>query len=554
MAELSPFLNQNPKDLAFALGQTGKNLATANGEWYEIIVTLNGRPIFSSGNLRFETLKNFSEKVSIFRRRRDKVRVRILLTRFRQSFPYQVVIPYPIPIPPPNGNGVTILLLVGTAIQSSSAMRKARARPVGFGKRTYRGYVSVPRSSSLRPSPEFLQRPFLRTNQFGTPSSYTTNQSIVPVTVYFREWSGSRTPGWGKKKKRAYVDNNHSARIVQLEENRYSWYQVQPASGNFELRIYPFTEIYPVPPAPEFHASLAEFNALKRLISNAQQGIQSNLAQNIAQVSQLSSLIVGNATKMMNSLRQLKRGNIPGAIGALGAGQVDPRWKGGKGKPSTKQSLASNWLALQYGWKPLLSDIEGFIKVMGNQIGPQDFVQKARASASVNKQVSVDEPAMGSPYPPGKTTFSYQTRCKYVIRYRLDNPLLNLFAQTGFTNPINLFWELIPFSFVVDWFLPIGSYLESFSAWDGLTFLGGSKTLFTRLRTESAVAYSGVHASSSTVNVLHYASFRNEQVRLNRQALSSFPSPVQPQFNKSGIQAGVRAANAIALLIGQMRK
>lgn len=552
MAELSPLLNASSKDRAFALGQTSGNLKVAWGETVEFVITVGGRFVFTSGALKLETFRNFDQVARFNRRPRERVRAKLLLTQFVQGYPYQVVVPLSVNIPNPV-NGLVSWRVRGTSIQSSRGVRKALTRSLGFRKGSWSARASVPRSSTLRPSPEFLQRPFLWSQQFGNPSSFTTNQGITPLTVYFREWTGTRTPGWGKKKKTNYVDNNHYVRIVQVEENRYSWYQTQAASGNFDLRIFPFTDLYSsalTPPA--FHQSLAEFNALNRLISNAQQGIQANLAQNIAQVSQLSSLIVGNATTMVKALMQLKRGNIPGAVAAFGTAP-NPRWKGAVGKPSVKKSIASNWLALQYGWKPLLSDIEGFLKVMGNQLGPQDHVQKAYSSATVNKQVSNPVPVVGVGYPNGRTTFSYQSRCKFVIRYRMDNPLLNLFAQTGFTNPINLFWETLPFSFVADWFLPIGSYLQQFSAWDGLTFLSGSKTLFTRLRTDSAVAYSGPHQAEPTINVQHYAVFRNEQVVLNRTALSSFPSPVIPSFNGGGLQAGVRAQNAIALLVGFLK-
>jgi hypothetical protein len=259
----------------------------------------------------------------------------------------------------------------------------------------------------------------------------------------------------------------------------------------------------------------------------------------------------------MKSLRQLKRFNIPGAINALGAGQVSPKWKGPVGQPSLTKSVAQNWLQLQYGWKPLLSDIEGFLKVMGTINGPNDFVQKVRGSATVSKQF-VDKT-----YPPGdgvigfdhpgSSTFMITTHCKFVIRFRMDNPLLALFAQTGFTNPISLTWELLPFSFVADWFLPIGDYFEALEAWKGMTFLGGSKTQFTRCKTDSVITYSGAALNNPTVNVMLNADFRNEQIRLNRQVLGTWPSPVLPSFNKVGLSAGNRAANAIALLTQFMK-
>lgn len=46
-------------------------------------------------------------------------------------------------------------------------------------------------------------------------------------------------------------------------------------------------------------------------------------------------------------------------------------------------------------------------------------------------------------------------------RFKINNPDLLLPAKVGLTNPLSVAWELIPFSFVVDWFLPIGKYLDA---------------------------------------------------------------------------------------------
>jgi hypothetical protein len=311
-----------------------------------------------------------------------------------------------------------------------------------------------------------------------------------------------------------------------------------------------------MPDSPTLFNDAAEFNALQRLISKAQTGLQANMAQNIAQVSQLSSLIFGNATKISKALYQLKKGNIPSAINTLTAGRVSPSWKGPIGSPSKTKSVASNWLQLQYGWKPLLSDIEGFMTAMGNLNAPNDTVQRVSSSATAQRQFNVAYPPdhglfIGSGY--GKTTFIVTTTTKFKIRFRVDDPLTAFLAQTGFTNPINLFWEILPFSFVFDWFLPIGNYLQSLSAWHGVTFLGGSKVRFSRIRGNSAINYHGAASGEPTVRIDMSATQTRDEVRLERSALSSFPSPVLPSFNSEGLSAGTRALNAVALLLSSRK-
>jgi hypothetical protein len=47
---------------------------------------------------------------------------------------------------------------------------------------------------------------------------------------------------------------------------------------------------------------------------------------------------------------------------------------------------------------------------------------------------------------------------------------LSLQRSLGLVNPAEIAWEVVPYSFVVDWFLPIGSYI---SAWGVIPALRG---------------------------------------------------------------------------------
>jgi hypothetical protein len=139
------------------------------------------------------------------------------------------------------------------------------------------------------------------------------------------------------------------------------------------------------------------------------------------------------------------------------------------------------------------------------------------------------------------------TKCKFILRFKLASPLRAFAAQTGFTNPINLAWEILPFSFVVDWFLPIGPYLEAFTAFEGLEFIDGSQTLFTKSRTDSAVDYEGPNALTTLSNIYEHGHYHSETIRLDRTKLVAFPTPTFPSL-KNGLESVTHAANAIALV------
>jgi hypothetical protein len=60
----------------------------------------------------------------------------------------------------------------------------------------------------------------------------------------------------------------------------------------------------------------------------------------------------------------------------------------------------------------------------------------------------------------------------------IQSTYLEYFDQAGLLNPVEIAWELVPYSFIVDWFVPIGNCLSALSASAGLT-LGSTSQLHT---------------------------------------------------------------------------
>lgn len=556
MVVLSPYLNSSPNELAYLLGQVDLGYQHVGEAACEIVLIVDGRFAYSTGIIRVSSLDHLEELVKFYYRRGASVKLELRFSAERSYFNPRnwIVVPLKVAFSAPI-NGVSKVSVSGKAILSSSAMRTARTRAAKSASAARR-IVSPVRVPGGRLNPEIIVKPFLRTFEIVNSGPYQIDQDVVPTYAYYRIWSGVQTPNFRRLKPGQYPDNPHTVVILEQPVNRYYRHSVSGiVPGDFSTEIRPFHEIYDIPGLP-VHNESADFKALQNLINKAQLGIQANFAQNFAQIGQMTSLIAGNATKILKSLRQLKRGNIPGAITALGAGRKPSNY-GGSGLSVTK-SLASNWLQLQYGWKPLLSDIQGLLKILPNLSSPAGFVQRVSASGTV-KSESVTAYPPGNAIigfdRPGKTTVVSRTTTKYTIRYRLSDPYSQFLAQTGFSNPINTLWEIIPFSFVFDWFVPVGAYLESLTAFNGLTFLGGSKVVFTRERADSAINYAGPVSGVPQSTIILAASFRRETVALTRSALSGFPSSVSPSltpnpFANSGLVAGTnnRASNAIALL------
>jgi hypothetical protein len=77
-----------------------------------------------------------------------------------------------------------------------------------------------------------------------------------------------------------------------------------------------------------------------------------------------------------------------------------------------------------------------------------------------------------SPYIACKETVVQRESCKGVWKFKPTN--LNSWGSFGLLNPAAVAWELLPFSFVVDWFLPVGRYLEGLDVPMRFDHLGGT--------------------------------------------------------------------------------
>jgi hypothetical protein len=203
---------------------------------------------------------------------------------------------------------------------------------------------------------------------------------------------------------------------------------------------------------------------------------QVNLATNFAERKQTAELFRSSATSISTQVRNFRR--------------VRPQdFKAAKlyqGLPGFAKRIPRAWLELQYGWKPLMSDLYGAADRINrrNSTGTADRVTVKGHATNVIETYWQKSAVNGS--------FLFQDRTTQKVRvslsYSMSSPIVASLSSLGITNPAFLVWEEVPFSFVVDWFLPVGNWLNSMTADFGWNFLGGSKSLKQEFTTK-AVGY-----------------------------------------------------------------
>lgn len=180
-------------------------------------------------------------------------------------------------------------------------------------------------------------------------------------------------------------------------------------------------------------------------VANAAVGHQFNLAVSAAEAKQTLQLATSTVSTLARSIRKLQRGDIRGAAEALG---VDAKRGSRRGK--TANNASSRWLELQYGWLPLLNDVHNAAEAAAKHMSPPR-IERITASASQNG--IVDGSCSGDYRGDGK----YKSRGRVIFEMREDLPVAR---SLGLENPQSVAWEKTPWSFVIDWFIPVSTYFS----------------------------------------------------------------------------------------------
>jgi len=294
-----------------------------------------------------------------------------------------------------------------------------------------------------------------------------------------------------------------------------------------------------------YYATDAEAKALSRLqskISNA----SVNLANALAERTQTAGMLSNRLSHLAYAAMLVKRGQFKQAADALKT--HNPLSRNAK---NTSQNLANYWLEYQYGWRPLLSDIYGSVEALKSAhegLHPLEF----SASATVRLYKPSIRLGTGSSPSAGRVwdwvafAVASEERVRYVVQVVEPPQVLSAIASLGFTNPASVAWEILPYSFVIDWILPIGPWLEQMEYARGLTFHRGTKSKLQKMLGQSRGIFRitnpqpGISGSASKIAGT-FNFYTKSRTPLGGFPYMDFPS-LQP---KLGVE---RALSAISLL------
>lgn len=283
-------------------------------------------------------------------------------------------------------------------------------------------------------------------------------------------------------------------------------------------------------PRLEDGESLLQNARLSALASMTDSTKQLNAA--LAQANQTARMVGKAGRDIGNSLDGLMRGP-KGLFRSVGGFS---KWK----------NIPDRYLEWLYGWRPLQDDISNAFDKL-NSYKDKGFGYSVLIEKKIKRVETVQHP-MAWLYGPGQvvtTPISGSRKTNVVVKYRFDLPdyFIN---ETPVIAPFSTLHELTPYSFVVDWFLPIGNWVGAMeSAQFSPFFKEGSETLSMR-----DVYRSGSCNQPPISGWMYSASGSGEinTIKMRRRKIESYPwgALAPPALNPfPGLQ---QAAQGLSLL------
>lgn len=206
------------------------------------------------------------------------------------------------------------------------------------------------------------------------------------------------------------------------------------------------------------------------------------------------------------------------------------------------------WLQYVYGIKPTLTSIHDAIGVQKNHYCNLSRMFTGKRTNVRKDTVNLDYYLDGTWK--AQVEIDSSVRVLYKCRLEIPDDSLTQAAQYTSLNPISIAWELMPYSFVIDWFINIGDYLRSVESRliYSQYFKSGFKT--TSWRYANVLAGSRKPIPNAVVFGTHTCFSSDTYCR--REVLGSLPFPTWPALNPN--LGASRLLSAAALLSTFLRK
>lgn len=207
---------------------------------------------------------------------------------------------------------------------------------------------------------------------------------------------------------------------------------------------------------------------------------------------------------------------------------------------SEAQVASRVWLEYRYGWKPIMYDIANICKSYEEsrrQFGtkPERVVERAGWEGYMKRTSTSSGPVSGLTSLSMDHIYLHEAHVNSGVIFDITDASLAFSTEETFglslRNAVSAGWELVPYSFVVDWFYDVGSWLNAVNPRPGIEVRGcWTTTKYLQVNVSKIVKASiTVNNSPTTTYSLPGGEYREEIWDTNRTAnptLSMVPPEV----------------------------
>ncbi|UUW21380.1 MAG: maturation protein [Sanya fiers-like virus 41] len=313
---------------------------------------------------------------------------------------------------------------------------------------------------------------------YSTGSGYTSTTVTPPSGFWWRKTtskSSTNTPKF--KKLRAsgarLPDNNFSFESRQVLGGSAS--AVRTRSYNVSWPFYSEQNVYTTQ-SPGWGGAVddpewgnPDWSKVKFRLLQKARGQQFNLPVFLGEFSQTSSMVVNTAAKMVHSLRALRKGHLGDFVNLLhpksgfhppSGRELDAWGKDFRRNPG--KAAANAWLEYKYGWIPFMSDVRDAVMTL-MEISDRPASLETRVATRLRSDWG-DIRNTKTTHFGGQLSVAQRTESSWSKSgvWKLSLKPESIPGKLGLTNPVLVAWELVPLSFVADWFSPLGDYFAQF--------------------------------------------------------------------------------------------
>ena len=273
---------------------------------------------------------------------------------------------------------------------------------------------------------------------------------------------------------------------------------------------------------------------------------QAELGVSLAEGHEAIRMIVGRAKRLGSAYTALRRGQFKTFLYFLG---TRPKKRHENTRWTRPKDAASLWLEYWLGWAPMIGDIYNCLNVLTGSAFWKPIVLRGKGSA----------PFVNSYYTPKATIKNYGSRTDYEVKGRVKvelgttieivNPNHFLLNQLGLVNPLAIAWAVVPFSFIVDWFLNVGKVLNGMTDFVGVSQSNSYTTRY--------VTFTGMYREGSNLNSANSTLWQQQSFECSGYFMNRSVGPIAGPIFRARIPSGLavtQGATAISLLVSLFTK